>query len=27
LTTPKTVNSGDAPPVFEPEAFSFNLDN
>jgi hypothetical protein len=27
LTTPKTVNSGDAPPVFQPEAFSFNLDN
>ena len=27
LTTPKTVNSGDAPPVFEPEAFTFTLDN
>lgn len=27
LTTPKTVNSGDAPPVFEAAAFSFNLDN
>lgn len=27
LTTPKTVNNGDAPPVFEAEAFSFNLDN
>jgi hypothetical protein len=27
LATPKTVNSGDAPPVFEAAAFSFNLDN
>ena len=27
LTTPKTVNSGDAPPVFEPEAFQFQIDN
>jgi hypothetical protein len=27
LTTPKTVNSGDAPPVFAPAAFAFNLDN
>ena len=27
LTTPKTVNSGDAPPVFEPAAFTFTLDN
>jgi hypothetical protein len=27
LTTPKTVNNGDAPPVFAPDAFSFNLDN
>lgn len=27
LTTPKTVNNGDSAPVFQPEAFSFNLDN
>jgi hypothetical protein len=27
LTTPKTVNSGDSAPVFEPAAFTFQIDN